>query len=47
MANIYDGAFRTIIELSGDVINEFAQKYEKLQKGARGSVDLCIARTGA
>ncbi len=43
------GAFdkQTIIDLSGDVIMEIAQKYENVQKGARGPVDLCIARTEA
>ncbi len=35
MGNIYDGAFdkRTIVDLSGDVIREIAQKYKNVQKG--------------
>ncbi len=43
------GAFekQTIIDLSGDVIKEIAKKYENVQKGARGPVDLCYARTEA
>lgn len=43
------GAFdkRTIIELSGDVIREIAQKYENAQKRRKRSGDLCFARTEA
>jgi hypothetical protein len=33
MGDVYDGAFRTIIELSGDVLKEIAQKYGNVQKG--------------
>ena len=45
------GAFdkRTIIDLSGDVINEIAQKYENVQKGIgdmmRGALLETSART--
>ena len=49
MANIYDGAFRAILDLSGDVINEIAQQYENVQKGAgdmmRGALIETSART--
>ena len=51
MANIYYGAFDkcTIIELSGDVIKEIAQKYENVQKDIgdmmRGALIETSART--
>ena len=45
------GAFdkRTIIELSGDVIKEIAQKYENVQKGRKrsGGSLLCADRSGS
>ena len=43
------GAFdkRTIIELSGDVIREIAQKYEKVQKGIGGMMSGALLETEA
>ena len=43
------GAFdkRTIIELSGDVIREIAQKYEKVQKGVGGMMSGALLETEA
>ena len=45
------GAFdkRTIIDLSGDVIKEIAQKYENVQKGRKrsGGPLFCVDRSGA
>ena len=43
------GAFdkRTIIELSGDVIREIAQKYEKVQKGIGGMMSEALLETEA
>ncbi|HBA47486.1 MAG TPA: hypothetical protein DCZ91_06745 [Lachnospiraceae bacterium] len=43
------GAFdkRTIIELSGDVINEIAQKYENVQKGVGGMMSGALLETSA
>ncbi|MDE7352035.1 MAG: hypothetical protein K2O06_03150 [Acetatifactor sp.] len=43
------GAFdkRTIIELSGDVIREIAQKYEKAQKGIGGMMSGALLETEA
>ncbi len=49
MANIYDGAFdkRTIIDLSGDVVNEIAQRYENVQKGIGGMMRGALLETSA
>ena len=43
------GAFdkRTIIDLSGDVINEIAQKYENVQKGVGGMMRGAMIETSA
>ena len=43
------GAFdkRTIIELSGDVIKEIAQKYENVQKGIGGMMSGALLKTEA
>lgn len=43
------GAFdkRTIIELSGDVIREIAQKYENVQKGVGGMMSGALIETEA
>ncbi len=43
------GAFdkRTIIDLSGDVINEIAQKYENVQKGVGGMMRGTMIETSA
>ncbi len=43
------GAFdkRTIIELSGDVIEEIAQKYENVQKGIGGMMSGALIETEA
>ena len=43
------GAFdkRTIIELSGDVIREIAQKYENVQKGIGGMMSGALLETEA
>ena len=43
------GAFdkRTIIDLSGDVINEIAQKYENVQKGVGGMMRGALIETSA
>lgn len=43
------GAFdkRTIIELSGDVVREIAQKYEKVQKGIGGMMSGALLETEA
>ena len=43
------GAFdkRTIIELSGDVIKEIAQKYENVQKGVGGMMSGALLETEA
>ena len=43
------GAFdkRTIIDLSGDVINEIAQKYENVQKGVGGMMRGALLETSA
>ena len=43
------GAFdkRTIIELTGDVINEIAQKYENVQKGVGGMMSGALLETEA
>ena len=43
------GAFdkRTIIELSGDVIKEIAQKYEKVQKGVGDMMSGALIETEA
>jgi len=38
---------RTIIELSGDVIREIAQKYEKVQKGVGGMMSGALLETEA